>query len=368
MNVPDDNPLRLVYQPVPAEAGDRAFTAALQEVIADSEELLVVSPYVSHELLQPLFEAHRVRLITDEVELAKSGCTPQLRALLQQYSTAARSVRGVHAKVIIGSTRALLGSANLTRTGFSRRYEMSALITGRPIEELRRWFEDLWSEGSPLRHEYLETHTAEPTPRQDPPGTPALPSTGSIGAARTASSNHIAELATVLHRFTETPHQARRILDLYAEALQVIDLPLDSNQLHMNFRSHSGPSLSITVGNRYVIWLCRQRQPRSIGFCLDDPELANDLHDNYPDLYVSAFTRNGAPDVPTLRWPIHNLDNIPPELIASWHRAIQTEVDRGYRSAYLASKRPELSSMLSDPELRAAVVRTAYPDLEVAPA
>ena len=62
-----------------------------------------------------------------------------------------RHVQGLHAKAIISSKAAYVGSANLTSSGIRRKTELGLLIDATDqVAELNEWFETLWrSSASP---------------------------------------------------------------------------------------------------------------------------------------------------------------------------------------------------------------------------
>lgn len=139
---------QLVYQPVPIDGKDNAFDSALESVVGVSDTVEVVSPYLSIDVLMPLVNGRRFRLVTDQHACFESGFDPELFKFIDENIDCVRTISGLHAKVVIGSESGLFGSANLTTTGLTKRLEMASVVRGRHLDELRKWFEALWSYGA----------------------------------------------------------------------------------------------------------------------------------------------------------------------------------------------------------------------------
>lgn len=62
----------------------------------------------------------------------------------------------LHAKVyIFGSSNAVVTSANLTIKAFDSNIEVGVEIAGQAVQEINRWFDELWRMGCPLTIDYL---------------------------------------------------------------------------------------------------------------------------------------------------------------------------------------------------------------------
>ncbi|MBN2295058.1 MAG: phospholipase D family protein [Pirellulales bacterium] len=70
----------------------------------------------------------------------------------------------LHAKVyIFGTSNAIVTSANLTRNAFDSNIEVGVEINGQAVDEINRWFDELWKIGSPLTIDDLsdlQSHTS----------------------------------------------------------------------------------------------------------------------------------------------------------------------------------------------------------------
>lgn len=165
------------------------------------------------------------------------------------------------------------------------------------------------------------------------------------------------ELADVLRERTRSEDEARDVLDVLAEALEVARLPVDDLRLHVNFGAATGWAVNIVIGKRAVAWLDGRRC--FFGFLLDDQELAERKAAALrPEGDSTMFRR---PDAPGLNLHVRHLRSALPEVRESWHRAISAEVGRGFANPYRARHhRPSLYAMLSDNATRSEVARQAH--------
>jgi hypothetical protein len=107
---------KLVYHRLDAPSRTSPFARAIAK-IARGGKVDVVGPYLSVERLNELV-SHTTswRLVTDAQEwLRAEGHEAQRAAdFIEAHHKRVRDCRGVHAKVVIGTEEALVGSANLT--------------------------------------------------------------------------------------------------------------------------------------------------------------------------------------------------------------------------------------------------------------
>jgi len=83
---------------------------------------------------------------------------------------------GLHAKVYIFDDLALVGSANLTATGFAKRYELGVLVTGNLAMEVIAVFEKWWKKAMPLPRNWAAARfdAQRSSSSVDEPGGPRL--------------------------------------------------------------------------------------------------------------------------------------------------------------------------------------------------
>lgn len=85
-----------------------------------------------------------------------------------QHHEKIHDVRDLHAKAIVAGEGALVGSANFTRKGLAGRDELAvSLDEPESVDELRDWFDELWSNSSSATLEELDEFisTSQSTPR-----------------------------------------------------------------------------------------------------------------------------------------------------------------------------------------------------------
>jgi hypothetical protein len=187
----------MIYHDPLDRTGFSPFDKAIHE-ITEGEKVLMACPYISPEYLKDLIRsADDWSLVTDVGEWL-SILDEENRQAVQEFLTEHRShvrhVPDLHAKVVMGGDRALVGSANLTTKGLTGRTEMSVLLDEKDaIEELAGWFETLWSTYDPPELDqveaYIESTSSVPNPAQSQTGT-----TFSVGRSPgTASLSAVAD-------------------------------------------------------------------------------------------------------------------------------------------------------------------------------
>lgn len=141
---------RLVYHSPSAPTGDSPFDSAILD-IASAGRLCIVSPYIDAAyLVRIVRRADHWRLLTDVEEWLSSlslMARPTAWQFIRENIDRIHHCAAVHAKVVIGVRSAIIGSANLTRSGVLRRHEMAVVVDDQAlVAELRTWFETLWEE------------------------------------------------------------------------------------------------------------------------------------------------------------------------------------------------------------------------------
>ena len=119
---------RLIYHPLESiRGGVSPFDDAIINMVS-GEDVRIACPYIGLEYLQRLTDKTREWwLITDIEELLKLQPRTQRDAFadfIDQNFERVRHCQGLYAKVLIAGQQALVGSANLTKKGITRRVEM----------------------------------------------------------------------------------------------------------------------------------------------------------------------------------------------------------------------------------------------------
>lgn len=373
---------KLVYHPVPPEAESLAFAEELKTIVDGSRSVDIASPYVSLGVLQHLVSAaEKFRVVTDLDELlGTSREVVALGAWLRDCAGSVRSIPGLHAKVVLGDEAGMLGSANLTQTAISRRFEMGAVVRGGPLAELRTWFDALWHHAVAPSGEMIE-RAIRPRTEDSAPGTgESLPPTGKLGwldatfasppgyrsarepvtvrrAEPDVAPEILSELADVMRR-TTSPESIHSVVRLFRDALDVIAVPPDDERLHLNFK---GARWSITLGGRHVIWAKIKRRVATLGLLLDTVDVAREATQGVVGAEVFEFTHRGRPMFPGVYWPTERVEQIPEAMRADWLRGIVRQRDLSGPSPYLRAKRAELYTVLRSETLTQQVVQLAHP-------
>lgn len=146
--------IRLIYHDIDNLHAPSPFDEAII-AIACCDNLCVACPYLSVNYLERITgRSDSWRLITDVEEWLQSLSKSQRRnasIFMSKHSKNIRHFSKLHTKVVIGTKAAVLGSANLTKAGITKRTEMSIIINEEPeVEELRRWFDGIWDKADHL--------------------------------------------------------------------------------------------------------------------------------------------------------------------------------------------------------------------------
>lgn len=374
---------QLVYQPVPFNGKDYAFDSALESVVRDSEAVEVVSPYLTADVLKSLVHGRRFRLVTDQHACFEGGLDAELFEFLGKNSDCVRTIPGLHAKVVLGRDSGLFGSANLTKTGLTKRIEMASIVRGRVLDELREWFEALWTYGARLDLETIARH-APPVSASDSERRRAvagLKSTGSFrwlarttyasaslnavdvanseGEAGLVDTSDLEELACRLRELTEERGVALRALELLARALEYAGVPAEDERLHLNFGRKG--RISITLGQRHVAWCRREGGNSEFALLLQSFDVSRRAVGTIQGAREEAFTKNKLDDAPVLYVPLEALETLDSLILADWEQAVRSLAQSSGKSSYLEKKMVSLYNILRNPQLRLETVRTAYP-------
>lgn len=376
---------RLVYQPLPADAVDRSFDEALEEVVASSEAVDIACPYLSADILRPLVGGRRLRLVTD-LDACMVRADTDLKQFLVENEASVRDMSKLHAKVVLGEGAGLFGSANFTTSGLTGNFEVAALIEGSTLDALRRWFHALWEHAKPLDRARLEGLAARPRADHDASreragarrrtGALGWLGTGGHGPAETdagqtretgsgpdVSPEDLDTLARRLRELTPDLGAARVVLETLARGLTLSGLAVEDPRLHLNFTIRH--RINVTVGQRDIVWCYRGTRSRRpvLGMMLCSEEIAEAVAAQIPSASVWWYTRNKEDDVPCVSIPTEFAValRLTPKVEASWKKAIGDERERSSQSSYLGSKRPALYAMLTDPSHRDEVLRRAFP-------
>lgn len=363
-----------------AAGGVSPFDAAIREIVAD-EEVLFASPYITLDYLDGVLDdTASWRLLTDmEVWLDNYRRSERetIREFVARYHERIRDVRNLHAKAVIGETGALVGSANLTRTGLGRRDELGVRFDEpERIAELREWFEGLWSESSPAKldaiDERIKTSSSIPSSASTSSATSIPSESRRVNSSLTTSgrsNRQLSETADVANedayrRLVERVGKAPgrnwidQHFDLFEELLSVTGLTEDDPILVASIPKSSG--IHITINNRYVLTIMRPTQSQTSFILSDDTDDLNELISQATK--HERFTGTSDEPSPHLLAFDNGLEQIAdPSFRRGWFKAILDEVDnRAEKARWRSKHEPAVYRAAVDHDYRERILDEAF--------
>ncbi len=254
-----------------ADGGVSPFDSTIRKIVAD-EDVLLASPYLTLDYLEGLVnDADSWRLLTD-MEAWLDSCPASeretIREFVARHHERIRDVRNLHAKAVIGETGALVGSANLTRTGLGGRDELGVRFDEpERIAELREWFDELWNESSAAKldavDERIQTSSPVPSSASGSSATP-IPSESRRISASISANKPVEPKSKTVESVDEGAHgrlveqvqkaPSQRWIDdhfeLLEELVSVTDVSVHDPTLFMSITKAG--KVHTTINNRIV--------------------------------------------------------------------------------------------------------------------
>ena len=340
-----------------ADGGVSPFDTAIREIIA-GEDVLFASPYITLNYFEGVIDdTASWRLLTDMeawLDNYRRSERETIREFVARHHERIRDVRNLHAKAVIGETGALVGSANLTRTGLGRRDELGVRFDEpERIAELREWFEKLWNESSPAKldaiDERIQTSSPVPSSASGSSATSIPSESRRVSASLTTSGRSNRRTSETTDVASEGTHrrliervgkaQSRNWIDqhfdVFEELLSVTELAEDDPILVASIPKSGG--IHITINNRYVLAMMRPTQSQTSFILSDDTDGLSELisqatkHERFSDTsdepspHLLAFD-NGLEQIAD------------PSFRRGWLKAILNEVDNRAEKARWRSK------------------------------
>ena len=162
----------LIYHDPTDHTGISPFDKAVQD-ISQGDSVSIACPYITPSYITDITSnVEYWRLVTDIgewLDIHNEESRKAVQGLISEYHDQVKQVPDLHAKVVIGDGKALVGSANLTEKGLTRRTEMAVLLDDEEmVDELREWFQTLWSlyDSPEVRQveKYMQSADATPAP------------------------------------------------------------------------------------------------------------------------------------------------------------------------------------------------------------
>lgn len=215
------------------DGGPSPFDETIRELTA-GEDVLLASPYINVDYLESLLaDAASWRVLTDmEAWLGseRSETRVRIREFVARHHEDVHDVRDLHAKTVVAGDRALVGSANFTWKGLAGRDELAvSLDESELVDELRGWFDELWSNSSPAKLDELdELVTTSSSTSRDRTRQPAASISSDAPRVRSTLTRST-ERTQRRSESTGNPDAHRQLIERVSEALnrQWIDRHFD---------------------------------------------------------------------------------------------------------------------------------------------
>ncbi len=201
-------PIKLVYHTQESTSGGVSpFDQVIVQIVA-GEDTLIICPYINLGYLERIIDLSKSWRVLTDVEEWFSSLSHSKRVTAQnfidQHLENFRHVKALHAKIIIANQKALVGSANFTISGITKRVEMSVLFEKEPqVETLRKWANSLWIRSSPINIDELQTCVQ------------SIPSRPPINETKSHVTSHVSPIRAKLKPVKQHKNQ---IITTYGEA------------------------------------------------------------------------------------------------------------------------------------------------------
>ena len=368
----------LIYH---SEGGyDRAespFDKAIRE-ITDSKQVRIVCPYISPRYLKSvLATADDWQIVTDvEAWIGTFGGSTrdEIRELITTNRERIHHFPDVHAKVVLSSEPAVVGSANLTQKGVVGRTEIGVRFTDdAKIDELNEWFTRLWSESGPVDSgeldEFMESSSSTPTTHTESDvslssDAPRVSATFVEDTEPTAEDVDADEEAheTLVGRVRQAPSRgwATAFFDLLNNLIAATGLAEDDARLVTSIAQND--RIAVSINNRYVLGAFFSDEPKT-GFIIGaDTENVDELIDTADGhMAFNALSRESPDETP--HWV--EFTGEPKRMVSqsfrrAWISTVYNDLERASGSPYQDSHEPLVFRAAVEKEYRNRVLREAY--------
>lgn len=341
-------------------------------------------PYLSVSYIKQLVShCQSWRIVTDVEEWIASrnkDARQEILELIIENQELIHHYKDLHAKVIIAGENALAGSANFTKKGITGRIEMSVLFEKENhVEELRKWFDTLWSQTAPVDiTEMIAFADTLPDVHLERSQIAITSKSPRVKSKLVAEAKR--QVATIVYGNNENGRQRlversrlapdrewiNDYFDLVKELLSFTGLTADDPRLVLSIPSYN--KLPVTINNRYVLRAAfYRRKPATTGFIFGaqsiqihevqskaissgrfDP-LPGEEFDNTP--YFFRF--GGLPSSIFVDAPTN-------ELKEEWMEAALSEMARCRSSSYRRYHEPVFYEAIVNPDYRKAILDEAF--------
>jgi hypothetical protein len=274
--------IKLIYHDLNSISGGISpFDETICE-ITRGRDILLACPYLSISYLYQLIaQCKTLRVITDVEEwIASHGpnSRQETQDFIKEHLEHIHHYKDLHAKVIVSKEHALLGSANFTEKGLTRRIEVSVLFERETqVEELRQWFDSIWSQTSPVDVSEMEEYVASLPIMQAEMPRSVISSEAPKVRAKLASTckNQVKSFSKqnqeghirLIERIRLAPNREwiNEYFDLVKELISFTGLTSNDPRLVLSIPSYK--KLPVTINYRYVLRAAFfSRKPSTTGF------------------------------------------------------------------------------------------------------
>ncbi len=370
---------KLVYHTAESITGETSpFDEAIHQIIKD-DYISIACPYLSLNYLQHITKNCRFwRLLTDVeawLSSSKSIDRQAIQDFIGENSDRVHHYKNLHAKMIVGEEKALVGSANFTKKGITERIELSVFFDKeKQIEELRQWFDNLWQQTSSIEEKELSAYVQ------------ALPdieiSKANIFLSFNAPGVKAKFLNKIFHRqFAESEDEHRRLVErvklapsrewiddyfnLVQELLAFTKLNNDDPRLVLSIPK-TDKSLPLMVNSRCVLAAVLNKNPLTCYTFGSDTTQILKLIDKAHSVWQFSPLRGEKRSPPKyLRFDglpsSVFLDETNDEIKADWCEAVLAEMKYGTYSTYRRHHKPMVYKVVVNLEYRKKVLDEAFP-------
>lgn len=361
------------------------FDLAIADLVKD-QNIKIVCPYLGLDYLQVIInQCQSWQLLTD-VEAWISSHQGKTRKDIQQFIidnlTSIHHYQDLHAKVIISDKKALIGSANFTKKGITGRVEMAVLLENiEQVDELKKWFADLWQQTDVINLDELTQYCANLSQLSEPVEFKIKSIIQSKGKRiKTKLISQVKSPIIIVNESDLDFHQrlvnrvsifsdreyVNQFFDLANELLTFVQLAESDPRLVMSVPK-VWKTIAITINRRYILALSdkRKRRGKAIGFNLpaEFSQLA-EIQNQYTYLIerFDAFSGEKTEDTPY--WMYFKKIPDHPNFKQEWKKAAMFEVGHGQKSPYRnrGNHNPKFYQAAIDLDYRKLVLDEAFAD------
>lgn len=346
--------------------------------ITRGEDVHLACPYLSVSYLKRITESCTSWRVLTDVEEWLASCSLSTRREIQKFiaehSQRIHHYKDLHAKIIVAGDNALVGSANFTEKGLTRRIEVSILFEREEqVEELRQWFDALWLQTATVDVVEMRAYaSALPDVHIESPRTSLTSIAPKVKAKMLATSKGRAAFMSedgherLVERIKLAPDREwiDGYFDLLKELLAFTGLKNDDPRLVLSIPK--GKILPVTINRRYVLAASFSRTPVT-GFIFGEqfrriPELQSKKARPWR---FRPFAGESLEETPYFIWlekkpTVILSEEISNELEDEWREAVLFEVNHGRISSFRKFHEPVVYEAAVNLDYREKVLNEAF--------